>query len=119
MCSWLINNTREMCIRAVNTCYFLFHSVSSQYMSQEMCDKAVDDHAHSLEFVPDQFNTQQICHKIVSENDFMLKYLKYCHDSYENPEICDKVRDEFLPRLKFVLDWFLSSSMIKKLYTTF
>ena len=30
--------------------------------------------------------------------------------------MCDKAADDFLPALKFVPDWFVSSKMIKKLH---
>ena len=79
-----------------------------------MCTKAVDDYANTLEFVPDRCKTQEMCDKSASENPFMLKY---CHDRYKTQELCDKVVDGFLPALKFVLDWFVTSKMIKKLYT--
>ena len=32
--------------------------------------------------------------------------------------MCDKAADDFLPALKFVPDWFVSSKMIKKLHDT-
>ena len=42
-----------MCIRPVNTCYFVFNSVPGQYTTQEKCNKAVDDNANALDYVPD------------------------------------------------------------------
>ena len=57
-----------------------------------------------------------MCNKAVSENPFMLKY---CHDKYKTQEICDKVADDFLPALKFVPDWFVTSKMIKKTFYCF
>ena len=41
--------------------------------------------------------------------------LKYCFDRYKNQQICDKAVNGFLPTLKFVPDWFVTSNMIKKL----
>ena len=38
-----------MCVKAVNTYSFVFHSVRDRYKSQEMCDKAVDDDTDALE----------------------------------------------------------------------
>ena len=40
-----------MCIIAVNTCSFVFDSVSDRYKTKEMCDKAVDDCLTALKFV--------------------------------------------------------------------
>ena len=56
-----------------------------------MCDKALDDYSNVLEFFHDQFKTQKICDTAV------------------------EVR---LVALKFVSDWYIASTVIKKLYTT-
>ena len=42
--------------------------------------------------------------------------LKYCLDRYKTQEICDKAVDFYLPSLKFILDWFVTSKMIEKLH---
>ena len=52
-----------------------------------------------------------MCDKIVSGDLFMLKYFL---DRYKTQEMCDKAADAFLPPLKFVPDWYVTS-MIKKL----
>ena len=57
--------------------------------------------------------TQETCDKAVSNDPFMLKY---CRDRYEGREMCDKPFDDFLPALKFIPDWFVTSKMIKKLH---
>ena len=49
-------------------------------------------------FVPDK--AQGGCDKAVSEDPFMPKYWL---DRYKTQEICDKVFDDFLPALEFVL----------------
>ena len=54
-----------------------------------------------------------MCHKAVSNNSFMLKY---CVDRHKTQEMCDEAVDDFLPVLKFVPDWFVTSDMIKKLH---
>ena len=40
--------------------------------------------------------------------------LEYCHDRYKTQEMCNKAVDNFLPALKFVPDWFVTSKIIKK-----
>ena len=52
--------------------------------------------------------------KFVSDNHFELKY---CHDRYKTQEMCNKAVDDFLPALKFVPNWFVTSKMIKKVLT--
>ena len=39
--------------------------------------------------------------------------LKYCLDRYKTLELCDKAVDYFLPALKFVPDWFVTSKMVR------
>ena len=55
-----------------------------------------------------------MCEKMVSEDPFNLKY---CHDRCKTQKMCDKAADGFLPALRFVADWFVTSKMIKKLFT--
>ena len=74
-----------------------------------MYDEAVHDYADTLEFVPDW--CQEMCVKAISKNHFMLEY---CHDRYKTQEICSKAVDNFLPALKFVPNWFVTSKIIKK-----
>ena len=51
--------------------------------------------------------------KAVSKDPFMLKY---CLNGYKTQEMCDKAVNNFLPALKFVSDWFVTSKMIKNLH---
>ena len=40
--------------------------------------------------------------------------LKYCLHRCKTQEICNKAVDAYLPTLEFVLDWFVTSKIIKK-----
>ena len=75
-----------------------------------MCVKAVDTCPFVFDSVPNQYKTQEMCNKVVSKNPFMLKY---CLDRYEIEEMLDKVADAFLPTLKVFLNWLVTSKMIK------
>ena len=55
-----------------------------------------------------------MCDKAVSNDPFILKY---CHNRYETYGMCNKVVDDFLPELKLVPDWFVTSKMIEKIHT--
>ena len=81
--------------------------------SQEMCDKAVKC-PFVFDSVSSQCKTQEMCDKIVSEDPFKLKY---CHGRCKTLEMYNKAADDFLPTLKFVPDWFVTSKIIKKLLT--
>ena len=83
---WPIWNSKK-CVKADDTCPFVFASVNDWYKTQEMCDK------------------------IVSGDTFMLKYFL---DRYKTQGMCNKAADTFLPTLKFILDWYVTS-MIKTL----
>ena len=48
-----------MCIRAVNTCSFVFDSDPDRYKTQEMCIRAVDDNPFTIKYVPDRYKTQR------------------------------------------------------------
>ena len=50
-----------------------------------------------------------MCGKIVSEDPFNLKY---CDDRYKCQEMCNNTVDDFLPALKVVHYWFMTSKMI-------
>ena len=43
----------------------------------------------------------------------------YCSDKYKTQRMCDEAVDDSLPALKLIPDWFVTSKMIKKLYTAF
>ena len=53
-----------------------------------------------------------MCGKAVSNDPFMLKYYL---DRCKTQEKSHNVVDHFLPALKFVPDWFVTSKMIEKL----
>ena len=78
-----------------------------------MCDKVFDRY-FVFDSVPDQCKTQEMCNKISSEDPFQLRY---CHDTHKTQEMCNKVDGDFLPALKFVPDWFVTSKKIKNLLT--
>ena len=50
--------TEEMCQKAVDTCPFVFHSVSDQYITQEICDKVVSREPFMLKYCLDRHKTQ-------------------------------------------------------------
>ena len=42
--------------------------------------------------------------------------LKYYPDRHKAQKMCDESVDDCLPSLKFVADWFVTDTMIKKLH---
>ena len=88
-----------------------FEFITDHYETQEICDKAVDDYSVALEFGPNQYKTQEMCHKTITKYYFVLTY---CPDKYITQKKCD---DNFPLTLSFVPDWFVTSEMIKKLFT--
>ena len=54
-----------------------------------------------------------MCDEAVSKKP---KTLNYCPDSYKIQEMCDKSADNFLPKLKFISDWFVKSTIMKNIY---
>ena len=64
--------------------------------------------------IPDQYKTQEMCDVVVSLNPFLIIY---CPDEYKIQRMCDEAVDDSLAALKLVLDWFVTSKMIKKICT--
>ena len=79
-----------MCDKAVNRCFFVFDSISDWYKTHEMCDK------------------------VVSKDSFLIVY---CLDKYKSQRMCEEAVDDSLAALKLISDWFVTSKMIKKLFT--
>ena len=55
-----------------------------------------------------------MCNSILCEDHFSIIYVP---DQYKIKKISDKAVDDLLVALKFVPDWFVTSKMIKKLFT--
>ena len=98
-----------------------------------MCDKVVDDNPDASEFVPDWYKTQEMCDKVADDFYIALEYkskemcdktisgnpfsLRYVPDQYKTQQMCDKAVADCLTSFKFVPDWFVTSKMVKKLFT--
>ena len=55
-----------------------------------------------------------MCDIVVSEDPFLIVY---CSNKYIAQRMCDEAVDDSLAALKIIPDWFVTSKMIKKLYT--
>lgn len=51
--------TREMCVKVVDTYFFVFDSVRDWYKTQEMCDESVSNYPFMLICYLDRYNTQK------------------------------------------------------------
>ena len=52
--------------------------------------------------------------RVVSKNPFLILY---CPDKSITQKMCDEVVDDSLATLRLIPDWFVTSKMIKKLFT--
>ena len=68
------------------------------------------------DFIPEQYKTQETYDIIVFFNSFLIIH---CRDKYITQKICDEAGDDSLATLKVIPDWFVTSKMIKTLYTAF
>ena len=57
-----------------------------------------------------------MCDKVVSEDPF---FIAYCPDKYKTQRMCDEAVDGSLAALKLIPDWFVTSKMIRELFTAF
>ena len=56
-----------------------------------------------------------MCYSIIFEDPFSIRYVL---DQYKTQQMCDKAVDDSPAALKLVPDWFVTSKMIKKRFTT-
>ena len=87
--------TKKMYDRAINT-YPSTINVSECFTTQEMCNEAVNKYFFVFDSIADQYITQEICDRVVSEDPF---FIVHCPNKYK------------------ISDWFVTSKMIKKLFT--
>ena len=57
-----------------------------------------------------------MCDRDVSEDPSLIVY---CPDKYITQKMCDEAVDDSVAALKLIPYWFVTSKMIKKLYTAF
>ena len=63
--------------------------------------------------IPDWYSTKEMIDRVISGDPFLIVY---CHDNYITQITSDKAVDDSLEALKLILDWFVTSKMIKKLF---
>ena len=92
-------------------------------MSQKLCDKAVSTNPSTIKFAPECFMIQEMCEKAVRRCFFVFVYIP---DQYKTQEMCDRVVsedsfsvDDSLAWLKLIPNLFVTSKMIKELFTAF
>ena len=106
--------TQKICDKAVNIYHSTIQLVPDCYKTQEMCDKAVNRCFLAFFYISNQNRTQEMCDSVISEDPFQQVY---CPDRYKTEKICDEAINDCLAALKFILHWFVTSKVIKKLFT--
>ena len=56
-----------------------------------------------------------MCNVVVLKDPFMLID---CSNRYKTQKMCDQAVDDCLAALKFILDWFVTSKILEKLYSS-
>ena len=57
---------------------------------------------------------KEMRYRAVSEDPFLIVY---CRGKHVTQKMCDEAVDDCLPALTFIPDWFVTSKIIKKLFT--
>ena len=57
-----------------------------------------------------------MCDRVVSKDSFLILY---CPDKYITQNKCNEAGDDSPAALKLIHDWFVTSKMIKKIFTAF
>ena len=135
-----------MCNKAINNYPYALEFVCKWYETHKICDKAIDTHLftmnNELSFwmllkvsfinlsfinvlysssfmffifssIPDQYKTQEICDLVDS---LYPSLVIYCLDIC-NSKMCNEAVDDSLAALKLLPNLFVTSKMIKNLYT--
>ena len=64
--------------------------------------------------IPDWYKPQDMCERVAPEDPFLIVYCPY---KYKTQRICDEAVDDCLAAVKFIPDWFVTSRIIKNLFT--
>ena len=79
-----------------------------------MCEKAVDTYPSTTKFFPQCLDSKnKCCVKVVNRRFLVFDSIPY---RYKTQKMCGKAVDS-LETLKLTPDWFVTSKMIKKLFT--
>ena len=79
-----------------------------------MCNKAVNSYFFLFDSIPDLYKIHEMCDRAVSDVPFMILY---CPNEYIPQKMCDDDVYGCLAVLKLIADWFVTSKMIKKLFS--
>ena len=105
---------KKCVIKAVNECPFVSNCFPDQYKTQEMCYTVVSNDPPLIVNCPDKYITQKMCDEAVDEHPFLTVYWA---DIYITQKKCDEAVAYSLTVLKLILNWFVTSEMIKKIFT--
>ena len=75
-----------------------------------MCDQVVNVYFLVFDSIPDRYKTQQMRDRVVCEDSFLTLY-------YPDKYITQKCVMKLFIIFKLISDWFITSKMIKKLFT--
>ena len=78
-----------------------------------MCDKVVNRCFLYLVLFLIDINWE-LCGRVVSEDSFSIRYVP---DQYKTQKMFDKAVDDSLAALKLIPNWFVTSKMVKELFT--
>ena len=105
-----------MCDKAFNTHSSTIQVVPNCFKTQEMCDEAFNKSFLAFIDILDRHKTQKMCNAFISEDLFSIYYVL---DPYKIQQMCDDAVDDCLAALKFLPNWFVTSKMMKILFTAF
>ena len=105
-----------MCDQAVGTCLSTIILLCECYKNHQMRDKAV--HRCFFEFIIFFLIGIKLKKYVTKLFLKILLLIPSCPDKYITQRMCDEAIDNSLAALKVILDWFVTSKMSKKLYTT-
>ena len=103
-----------MCDKAVDTYPSTTKFFPECYKTQKICHRAVQRCFFVFDSIPDKYKTQEICNVAAS---LYFPFILYCPYKYITQEMCSEAVEDSLAALKLIPDWFVTSKIIKKLFT--
>ena len=74
----------------------------------------MDVFLYLFDSIPDKYKTQEIYNLA---NSSYFPFIVYCPCKYLTQQMCDEAVGDSLAAMKLIPDWFITSKMIKKLFT--
>ena len=104
----------EMFNKAVAAYHSTIKFVHKCLMTQAMCNEAFNKRSFVFDSIPGWYKNEEMCDRGFHKDHF---FIVFSSDKYKTSTMCDEAVDHSIAALKLILDWFVTSKLIKELFT--